>query len=139
MRAPTRARPPPGPSAPAPHVTPRLEQVFSAFEARAQVAALQAQDRLRPLAAWIGWLHPLVALLTLPALLWLWWRAHAAGDARRLGLLLCLLVGVAGNALASGALSGVHARYQARVVWLLPLAVLVLARSPAVPRPVTAV
>ena len=112
------------------HVTPRLEQAFPAFEARAQVAALQAKDQLRPLVAWIGWLHPLVALLTLPALLWLWWRAHAAGDARRLGLLLCLLVGVAGNALASGALSGVHARYQARVVWLLPLATLIFWRRP---------
>lgn len=109
------------------NVTPRLEQGFPAFEARAQLGALQARDSLRPLAEPIAWLHPLLALLSLPPLLWLWWRAHRAGDARRLGLLLCILVGVAGNALASGALSGVYARYQARVVWLLPLAVLVLA------------
>jgi hypothetical protein len=113
------------------HVTPRLQQGFPAFEAEAQAAALQAQDRLRPVAAGIAWLHPPVALLCLPFLLLAWWRAHQARDARRLGLLLCLLVGVAGNALAAGALSGVHARYQARMVWLLPLATLIFWRRPA--------
>jgi hypothetical protein len=35
--------------------------------------------------------------------------------------LLALVVAVLANALAAGALSGVHDRYQARIAWLLPL------------------
>ena len=34
----------------------------------------------------------------------------------------CVLVGVLANAAATGALSGPHDRYQARIAWLLPLA-----------------
>ena len=49
---------------------------------------------------------------------------------RRLGLLLCLLVGLTANALATGALSMPHHRYQARIVWLLPLAAVLLWRRP---------
>ena len=35
-----------------------------------------------------------------------------------------MLVGLGANAVATGALSGPHDRYQARIAWLLPLAAL---------------
>ena len=61
-----------------------------------------------------------------------WRRAQRNGPGA--GLLACVLVGLLANAAATGALSGPHARYQARIAWLLPLAVtLVLARIPPVP------
>lgn len=109
-------------------VRPRIEQGFPAAERARFDAALQQRDELAPLAARIAWLHPLVLALAAPFALLAWRRAHRAGDARRLGLTLALLVGVAGNALATGALSMPHHRYQARVAWLLPVVALVLYR-----------
>ncbi len=103
-------------------VRPRLVEGFPGFEVAAYDAALQQGEGLGLAARRIGWLHPLALLLSLPFLAWGWRRAQAAGDARMRGLLLCLLVGLTANALAAGALSGVHDRYQARVAWLLPLA-----------------
>ena len=41
-----------------------------------------------------------------------------------------MLVGVSVNALVTGALSGPHDRYQARIAWLLPLAGLLAFASP---------
>jgi hypothetical protein len=61
-----------------------------------------------------------LAVLLLPLALW---RVARVGDGLRLGLLVCVLVGLLANAFATGALSGPHDRYQARIVWLLPLAV----------------
>jgi hypothetical protein len=52
-----------------------------------------------------------------------------------LGLVLAVLVGVTVNAAVTGALSGPHDRYQARIAWLLPLAGL-LALSATAARPV---
>ena len=42
-------------------------------------------------------------------------------DARRLALVLGVLLGVAANAFATGALSRPHARYEARILWLVPV------------------
>jgi hypothetical protein len=69
-------------------------------------------------------------LLAAPFALLAWARAHKARDARALGLLLALLVGMTGNALAAGALSGPHPRYQARIAFLLPLAAVLFWRGP---------
>lgn len=102
-------------------VPPRLAQAFPAFEQRAYEASLQQAGRLAPMAERIAWLHPLVVVLSLPVLALALWRSLRADDARRTGLILCLLVGVVGNALATGALSMPHHRYQARIAWLLPL------------------
>lgn len=102
-------------------VRPRLVQRFPGFEVAAFDAALQPRDGLREWGERIGWLHPLILLLATPFLLWAWFSTR---DPVRLGLLLCLLVGVTGNALATGALSGTYDRYQARIAWLLPLAAL---------------
>jgi peptidoglycan/LPS O-acetylase OafA/YrhL len=52
------------------------------------------------------------------------WRARRGGDARLLGFLLCVGVGVLANAAVTGALSGPHDRYGARIAWLLPLSAL---------------
>jgi hypothetical protein len=46
-------------------------------------------------------------------------------DRVRVGLLAGILIAVVANAFATGALSGPHHRYQARIVWLLPLAAMV--------------
>ncbi len=59
------------------------------------------------------------ALAALPLL----WRAARRRDSRRGVLLLFALVALGANAAATGALSKPHHRYQARIVWLLPLAV----------------
>jgi hypothetical protein len=48
-----------------------------------------------------------------------------------------VLVGVVVNALATGALSGVNPRYQARIAWLLPMLAL-LAALPRDDKPVRA-
>ena len=71
---------------------------------------------------------PFISILELalvPALalviLWLGSAAHWR-DGERLGLVLFVLAGILGNAFATGGLSGVHDRYAARIIWLLPLA-----------------
>jgi hypothetical protein len=91
--------------------------------------SLQFQGRLvSPLAV----LHGSVLILATPFALLAWWRAHRAGDRLRLGLTICCLAALLGNAIVTGALSKPHHRYQARVIWLLPL-VAVLGWQP--PRP----
>ncbi|UPG72449.1 hypothetical protein MVG78_18505 [Roseomonas gilardii subsp. gilardii] len=65
----------------------------------------------------------LLAALAMPLLLWRW--RH---DPRRRALALCVLLGLAANAFATGALSKPHQRYGARIAWLLPAAALLLAQ-----------
>jgi len=62
-------------------------------------------------------------LLALPVLLWLAWRQQGLA----LGFALFVLAAVLGNTLICGGLSAPHPRYGARIMWLLPLAALVLA------------
>lgn len=93
-------------------------------------ASLQAQARLGPAAAPFLALHPAALLLGAAGTLLAWWRAT---EMRQLGLVLCVLVGVSANALATGALSGPHDRYQARIGWLLPLAALLAGAGPVRP------
>jgi hypothetical protein len=107
---------------------------FPAAEQARFAAGLQASGLLREVAAPFLVLHPLVLLLGGAAALFGWWRAAVAGDARMLGLMLMVLVGVTVNAVATGALSGPHDRYQARIAWLLPLAGLLAVRRPALAR-----
>lgn len=65
----------------------------------------------------------LLAALGLPILLW-----RHRHDPRRRALALCVLLGLAANAFATGALSKPHQRYGARIAWLLPAAALLLAQ-----------
>jgi hypothetical protein len=73
----------------------------------------------------------LLALLIAAALLR---RAVQARDSTRGALILFALAAVLGNAVVTGGLSKPHHRYQARIVWLLPLAVMSVARVPHPPR-----
>lgn len=117
-------------------VRPRIAEGFPPAELRRHDAALQQQGRLAALGAAVAWLHPLVLLAATPFALLAWARWHVAGRPRALGLLLAILVGVAGNALATGALSGVFPRYQARVAWMIPLVAVLFWRGPRPGRPV---
>ncbi|WP_205963516.1 hypothetical protein [Roseicella aquatilis] len=94
----------------------------------------QARGLLRQAAAPFLALHAAALLLgaagTLLAL-------RHPGLPRRLAL--CVLLGLLVNAAATGALSGPHDRYQARIAWLLPLtALLTLAAAPRPASPVRA-
>ncbi len=64
-----------------------------------------------------------VLLGALAAALAMLWTAARRRDLRRGAVLLFALVALGANAAATGALSKPHHRYQARIVWLLPLAV----------------
>jgi hypothetical protein len=88
------------------------------------------RDGLKAIGQMFNPIFSVVLILATPVVLLAWRRAHRMGDLRTLGLLLCLLVGLTGNALATGALSMPHHRYQARVVWLLPLAAMLFWRRP---------
>jgi len=111
-------------------VRPRIAEGFPAAELERHDEALQQQGRLAAVGAAVAWIHPLILWLSAPFVLLAWARWHVAARPRVLGLLLAILVGVAGNALACGALSGVFPRYQARVAWMLPLVAVLFWRGP---------
>lgn len=94
-------------------------------------AGAQMQGRLEALAA--PFIPLQVAVLVLSLVLVLAWLARAAHwrAPERMGLVLFVLAALIGNAFATGALSGPHQRYGARIVWILPLAA-VLAWTPRI-------
>lgn len=104
-------------------VRPRIEQGFPPRELAAFDQARQAQGALKDALLPFNPPHVLVILLALPVLLWLAWRQQGLA----LGFALFVLAAVLGNALICGGLSAPHPRYGARIMWLLPLAALVLA------------
>ena len=93
---------------------------FPAAEQARFAASLQARGGLAAAAAPFLALHPAALLLGAAGTLLACWRARG----RRRGLVLCVLAGLGANAVATGALSGPHDRYQARIAWLLPLGAL---------------
>jgi hypothetical protein len=99
----------------------RLRTYFPASEESRFHAARQFRDRLTEIAMPLNVPH--AALLMLGALgtvvVAIGCRRHAP---RLAALAVVTLVGVLGNAFATGALSGPHDRYQARIAWLLLLA-----------------
>ncbi|MGG5822630.1 hypothetical protein [Falsiroseomonas sp. HW251] len=106
-----------------------LRQELADFDTAAQM-----QGTLPARAAPFLALHAPVLALCLLALPWLAWRAIRARDLPRIGLLAGMLVALLANAAATGALSKPHERYQARIVWLLPLAVMLAAPPPQAAR-----
>lgn len=110
-------------------VRPRIAEAFPARELAAFEAALQPRGLLPAAAA--PFLLPHAPVLAIGAALALlaWGLAGWRRDLRRLGLVLGVLVGVTANAFATGALSKPHLRYEARILWLMPVvAALALAR-----------
>jgi hypothetical protein len=102
-------------------VRPRIAEGFPPRELAAYDAALQPRGELAAAAA--PFLLPHAPVLRLGAALArvAWRRAARDGDLRRLGLVVGVLVGVSANAFATGALSKPHLRYEARILWLMPV------------------
>ncbi len=81
---------------------------------------------------WHGTVAVLAVAVALAALLWR--RSEATGPSRRLvGTTAFLLTAVVVNAAVCGILSGPFARYQARIVWLVPLAAVMLVAARRTP------
>ena len=108
-----------------------IARSFPAGELAAFDAAAQMRGTLHARAAPFLAPHVPALLLALGAAGWLVSRAVRARALRRAALLAGALVALAANAAATGALSKPHDRYQARIVWLLPLAVMLAALPPA--------
>jgi hypothetical protein len=113
-------------------VLPRLQRFFPPAEAARFTASLQAKGDLPAAAAPFLWPQPALLaaglLGTLAAVPLGWLRRRPAISA----LALTVLVGLAANAFATGALSHPHDRYEARLAWLLLLPPwLIFARPPA--------
>jgi hypothetical protein len=96
---------------------------FPPSELAAFDAGAQMRGELPGRAAPFLWAHVPVLLGALAAALAMLWSAARRRDLRRGAVLLFALVALGANAAATGALSKPHHRYQARIVWLLPLAV----------------
>jgi hypothetical protein len=113
-------------------VRPRIAEGFPARELAAYDAALQPRGRMPDAAAAFLWPHAPVLVLGAGLALLGWWRAARRHDLRQLGLVVGVLVGVTANAFATGALSKPHLRYEARILWLMPVvaALALLPRRP---------
>lgn len=87
------------------------------------MASMQVRDTTpKPLVRAVSGAVTLPALVLLPIMLGLALRRK---DGLLAGLLAAVAVSLVVNAILAGALSDVHDRYQSRIVWLAPLAVLV--------------
>jgi hypothetical protein len=109
-------------------VRPRIAEAFPPRELAAFDASLQARGLLPAAIAPILPIHAPVLLLGAALALAALWR----GDSLRRRLIIGLLIGVAANAFATGALSKPHQRYEARILWLVPVvaALTLLPRRP---------
>jgi hypothetical protein len=97
---------------------------FPPREAARFEAGAQMRGTLEALAAPFIAVQLPVLLLCVLALPFAARRLRRLREPPRLALALCLIAAVFANAFATGALSKPHHRYQARIVWLLPLATL---------------
>jgi len=102
-----------------PVFTPEAVKFMAPGSAAAYARSRQAhqgmpQELFRAVQAWTVAAAALVAA-------WLLWRTWRRSEARLLGLACVLLSAVAANAFVGGAFSGPYARYQVRVLWLVPL------------------
>lgn len=99
----------------------RAIAMLPAREGAAFDAGAQMRGTLPDLAAPFLVPHLPVLLASVPLMLLAMVLAARRGDRVRLRILCGLLVAVGANAFATGALSAPVPRYQARIVWLLPL------------------
>jgi len=99
----------------------RLSEYFPPEEQRRFAASLQARGSLRAAAApFVTW-QPCVIALAAIASLGTFMVAVMRRDACLTGICMVIMVGCTANAIATGALSNPHYRYQARIAWLLML------------------
>jgi hypothetical protein len=113
-------------------VRPRIAEAFPPRELTAYDAARQPRGTLPSAAALFLLPHAPALLLGAALAMLAWLRAAQAHDLRRLGIVVGVLVGITANAFATGALSKPHLRYEARILWLVPI-VAVLALLPRRP------
>jgi len=99
----------------------RLRQYFPMAEQARYVAAQQVSGTIAALARPFVGLHRAVLVLAALATLGVAAGAARRGDRRLGAFAMCVMVGLLANAFATGALSGPHDRYQARIAWLLLL------------------
>ena len=92
---------------------------FPPREVAAFDTALQMRGRLPEVVQPLLWPHGPVLLISVLLAGWSSWRLRGPSA---YSLLICVLTGLLANALVTGSLSKPHHRYQARIVWLLPLA-----------------
>lgn len=110
------------------NVRDRIAAFFPPRELAAYDAARQVRGQLPPVAQALTPLHLAVLIAALPLAL----LAARRGEALHAAFLAAIFLGLLANAFAGGALSKPHHRYQARLAWLLPVAVaLVLMPRPA--------
>jgi hypothetical protein len=95
-----------------------LDGIFPGLYARYH-ATRQSQNRMHE--AGFRVVYAVVVAASVVCILWLLPWAWRSGPERLRGLCAVVLFTVVANALVTGVLSGVYARYQGRVVWLLPL------------------
>jgi hypothetical protein len=112
-----------GPDHLAAALRPRIAEGFPARELAAYDAALQPRGLLRETLPQLAPLHAALLLVAIPLLII---GAARSGDRYALALAAAILVGLLANAAATGGLSGVFPRYQARIAWLLPVGALLL-------------
>ncbi|HEY2444492.1 MAG TPA: hypothetical protein VGI20_01970 [Rhizomicrobium sp.] len=79
----------------------------------------------------IGWLHEIVGYFSLAGLVVLLAMSLQAKRHEQAAFLGMILIALIGNAIICGVLSGPHDRYQSRLVWLAPFALLLSVRSRA--------
>ncbi len=111
-------------------VRPRIARFYPAAELRRFDASRQANGTLAPLAAELVPLHRLALLAALFAAASILVQGLRRPSPRA-DLTALLLIALAANALATGALSTVHDRYEARLAWLLLLPMLIRTTPPA--------
>lgn len=104
---------------------------FPPRELAAYRASRQSAETLEPAAAKLNTLHLAVILAGLVASIALLVNAALARDRTIMALVLMVLVAIAINAFATGALSRPHYRYQTRIAWMLALVPLIAISRPA--------
>lgn len=112
------------------------------FSLKAWASAGLGQNLPKPVLAWVAATpgfrgqmpttpvivtSSILCLVSLGGVIWLLATARGTAGRTVVAMTAILLVGVAVNAAVCGILSGPHGRYQARVLFLVPLAALVLA------------
>jgi hypothetical protein len=101
-----------------------IRRLLGSRAAQSFSETLQSQDRLAAIGLSLNWFQ--VPLLPVGAVASV--SVALAGPPRARILAVCVLVAVLANACTTGALSGPHDRYQARIAWILLLPGIVMAR-----------